>query len=49
MQENFVFARHIRIGSGMVRLESDASHSTNAEETLEIYLDRNAEPAGWLH
>jgi hypothetical protein len=56
MQENFVSARHVRIDSGaqtvsrsVGRLESDASRSINAEETLEIYLHKNAEPAGWLH
>jgi hypothetical protein len=56
MQENFVFARHFRIGYGahvvspsVGRLESDASLSINVEETPEIYLHKNAQPAGWLH
>jgi hypothetical protein len=30
-------------------MESEASLSIDAEETLEIYLHQKAEPAGWLH
>jgi len=56
MQENFFFARHVRVGSGahivsrsVGRLESNVSRSINPEKTLEIYLHKNAEPAGRLH
>jgi len=55
MQEIFVFARHVHIGSGVHiasrsvgRLESDVSRSINAGKTLQIYLHKNAELAGWL-
>ena len=56
MQENFVSVRHVRIGSrahtasrSAGRLESDASRSIDTEKTLEIYLHKKAEPAGWLY